>query len=169
MDFVNHLFGRSRQRVTQEVKAGGGGDSRCRSRCLSEVWDLLEIRLLASEPPREQANSGEQKRQVTQSSQPIGLQKTKTAPIGCERNQEATMDKKNRLSLRSSEEHMSSNNMFGKMFSNSDLDIQDKRVTRAAGQIEQLASSGNIESLVEFPVRVGSPIPPPKWTMGSFN
>ena len=48
MDFVKHLFRRSRQRVTQEVKPGG--DSQWRSRFLSEVWDLLEIRLLVPEP-----------------------------------------------------------------------------------------------------------------------
>lgn len=38
MNFVKHLFGRSRQRVTQEVKAGG--DSQWRPRFLSEGWDL---------------------------------------------------------------------------------------------------------------------------------
>jgi hypothetical protein len=37
-DFVKHLFGRSRQRVTQEVKAGG--DSQWRPRFLSQGWDL---------------------------------------------------------------------------------------------------------------------------------
>jgi len=38
MNSVKHLFERSRQRVTQEVKAGG--DSQWQPRFLSEVWTL---------------------------------------------------------------------------------------------------------------------------------
>ena len=57
---------------------------------------------------------------------------------------------KNRLSLRSSEEHMSPNNMFGKMFSNSDLDIQDKRVTQLLVLLQQLnTSAGGLGALPE--------------------
>jgi len=61
------------------------------------------------------------------------------------------MDKgNNRLFLHSSAEHMSPNNVFGKAFSNSDSDIQDKRVAQLLVVLQQLdESAGGLGALPE--------------------
>jgi len=51
------------------------------------------------------------------------------------------MDKGNRLFLHPSVEHMSPNNVFDKTFSNSDSDIQDKRVAQLLVVLHQLDES----------------------------
>jgi hypothetical protein len=64
------------------------------------------------------------------------------------------MDKGNRLFLHSSVEHMSPNNAFGKTFSNSDLDIQDKRVAQLLVLLHQLdESAGGLGALPEPELR----------------
>jgi len=60
------------------------------------------------------------------------------------------MDKGNRLFLHPSVEHMSPNNVFGKTSSNSDSDIQDKRVAQLLVVLHQLdESAGGLGALPE--------------------
>lgn len=59
------------------------------------------------------------------------------------------MDKQNRLFLHSSLEHISTNNAFGKAFSDSDWDIQDKRVSQLLVLLQQLDESAGLGALPE--------------------
>src|SRR5258708_19091723 len=64
------------------------------------------------------------------------------------------MDKRNRAYLESYLEHMSPNKGFGKTFSNSDSDIQDKRVTQLLVVLHQLdESAGGLRALPEPELR----------------
>ena len=63
------------------------------------------------------------------------------------------MDKENRL-FRSSVEHMSPNNVFGQTFSNSDSDMQDKKVALLLVLLHQLdESAGGLGALLEPELR----------------
>jgi hypothetical protein len=64
------------------------------------------------------------------------------------------MDKGNRLFLHSSVEHMSRKNVFAKTFSNSDSDIQDKRVAQLLVLLQQLdESAGGLGAFPEPELR----------------
>ena len=64
------------------------------------------------------------------------------------------MDKGNRLFLHSSVEHTSPNNGFAKTFSNSDADIQDKRVAQLLVLLQQLdESAGGLGTFPEPELR----------------
>jgi hypothetical protein len=64
------------------------------------------------------------------------------------------MDKGNRLFLHCSVEHMSPNNVLAKIFSNSDSDIQDKRVAQLMVLLQQLdESAGGLGAFPEPELR----------------
>ena|SRR6478672_11590304 len=64
------------------------------------------------------------------------------------------MDTGNRLFLLSYLEHISPNNAFGKAFSNSNWDIQDKRVAQLLVLLQQLdESAGGVGGLPEPELR----------------
>ena len=122
---ANHLFGRGRQRGTARIRARG--DSRWRLLFLSEVMDIGRS-----------CGCWRTHRQVCKQRRPkITSQPDRVNPIGHHRNRrprrvwasairEATMDKRNTLFLHSSAEYISPANLFGKVFSNSDLYVQDR-------------------------------------------
>jgi hypothetical protein len=70
-----------------------------------------------------------------------GGKKRRPRRLGASTTGEEITDKGNGPSMYSSQEHMSSGNRFGKMFSNSYLDFQDKRVTRLLSLLHQLEES----------------------------
>ena len=78
----------------------------------------------------------------------LDRKKRRPRPSGASAIREGITDKGKGPLMHSSQEHMSSGNRFGKMLSDSYLDIQDKRVTRLFSLLHQLdESAGGLGAL----------------------
>jgi hypothetical protein len=141
MTFLKHLFGRGRQRGMQEVKTrvtrNGGRTSGLR--CGTQ-GKQAGYRFQGRRDSKQTARAKNDK--VFQSRQPIDVkEKRRPRRIRASAIREATMYKENTLFLHSSVEDMCPNNVFGQTFSDSDWDVQDKRVAQLLVLLQQLHES----------------------------